>query len=160
MSYVIRLEKENFKFSGTHFTIFSPDASERLHGHNYYVSVELEVSSVDEKLGLAFDFNDIKPLVRQECQELDEYVLVPSQSPYIKLERANGNIVVSFKGKVYSFPKEDVRELPLVNITSEELAKYLAEKLGSQIHKGLKVHFLRVTVEESRGQSVTFSKKL
>jgi len=85
---------------------------------------------------------------------------VPSQSPYIKIDRANGQIVVSFKGKVYSFPKEDVRELPLVNITSEELSRYLADRLASQFHKALKVHLIRVTVEESRGQSVTFSKKL
>lgn len=160
MSYLIRLQKENFKFSGTHFTIFSADASERLHGHNYYVAVELEVAAVDEKLGLAFDFNEIKPLVRQECQLLDEYVLIPCQSPYLKIERANGNLVVSFKGKLYSFPQGDVQELPLVNITSEELSKYLCERIATQLHKELKINLLKVSVEESHGQAVTFSKKL
>ena len=133
MAFAVRLDKENFKFSGTHFTIFSADAGERLHGHNYQVAVRLEIESVDASLGMAFDFNTIKPLIKELCAELDEYVLIPEKSPYLELKSSQQQLEVKFAKKKYSFPESDVRKLPLVNITSEELARYLAQRLAARL---------------------------
>lgn len=161
MPYRIRLEKENFKFSCSHFTILGPDRAERLHGHNYYVSAELRVSSLDPTLGMAFDFNQIKPLLRRLTESFDEMVLLPENSPYLSIERtANRRVRALFAGKVYDFPEEDVKCLPIVNVTSEELARQLAEGLLAEIKKAPSLHTriagLEVGVEETRGQSVIY----
>jgi 6-pyruvoyltetrahydropterin/6-carboxytetrahydropterin synthase len=157
MSYRIRLEKENFKFSGSHFTIFGPGSAERLHGHNYYVSVELRLTDVDHELGLSFDFNAIKPMIREITSSLDEYVLLPEKSSHLKIEKAGVAVRAIFGSKRYEFPAEDVKILPLANISSEELARLLANELVSRLRGNPtfeSVSSLSVGVEETRGQSV------
>ncbi|MDB3933713.1 6-carboxytetrahydropterin synthase, partial [Luminiphilus sp.] len=37
----LHIEKEAHKFSAAHYTIFSATERERLHGHNYFVSVRI-----------------------------------------------------------------------------------------------------------------------
>ncbi len=153
--YTVRLAKEAFKFSCSHFTIFSSTNAERLHGHNYAVAVEVDFSKTDPHLGIAEDFNAIKPLIKKICDELDERILVPANSPYVQIESDSENMRVSFGTKKYSFPLADTMSLPLLNISSEELARHVAVNLHSAL-QGLKnwTH-LRVQVEETRGQSVT-----
>ena len=133
MSYRIVLEKEDFKFSGTHFTIFGPGRAERLHGHNYRVRCEFRVSSLDPELEMAFDFNDVKPVLREITRSLDEFVLIPALSPHLRIERGEGNITIVFGPKLYVLPEEDVRLLPVTNLTSEALARHIAEELKSRL---------------------------
>ncbi len=158
MPFRVRLEKENFKFSCSHFTLFGPSEAERLHGHNYYVSVEIGLKALDPVLGMAFDFNDVKPLVRKLTEAWDERVLLPGRSPYLKIEAKDDSFVVSFGKKKYEFPQEDALVLPTVNVTSEELARLLAENLAAALktNEGLepRLDSLTVGVEETRGQSV------
>ena len=156
--FTIHLAKEPFKFSCSHFTILSADKAERLHGHNYQLHVDITVDDIDPKLGFAFDFNSVKPLIREFCDSLDERILIPTQSPFLKVNAGSDNLVIHFGTKSYSFPLADVLQLPLTNITSEELARYawtqLAEKLKSQQHwTSMLVH-----VEETRGQGVSYSR--
>lgn len=158
MGYRITLAKEDFKFSGSHFTVFGPDQAERLHGHNYYVTVELTVSSLDPDLGMAFDFNLIKPLMREITASMDEFILLPANSPFVKLETLAKTTVVHFSGKRYELPNEDVKVLPLVNITTEELARYITEELMQKL-KGTPLTRLKrvsIGVEETRGQATFF----
>ncbi len=163
MSYTVYLSKEDFKFSCSHFTLWGPDSAERLHGHNYYVSVEIELEKIDENLGLAFDFNLIKPLMRELTSLWDEYVLLPKNSPYLNVSESSGQVHVIFNKKKYQLPAEDVRLLNCTNITAEELARLLAEALASRL-RGLagmraRASSLTVTVEETRGQRVGYSLK-
>lgn len=154
MIYTIQLGKEKFKFSSSHFTILHKNHGERLHGHNYHVVCELKVTKVDQKLGMAFDFNKIKPHIEKLCSELDEFVLIPIKSPYLQITKGKGQINVTFGKKNYSFPKEDVKLLDISNITVEELAKYFWTKLKPKLHKDVKD--MNVTVTETEGQSVRY----
>ena len=156
MSYVVKLSKENFKFSGSHFTIFNNTDAERLHGHNYYVGVEVGLATIDAKIGMAFDFNTLKPIIKKICERLDEKVLIPTLSPYLKITNNGKQTEVMFAAKKYSLPADDVEQLSLVNITSEELSRYVAEELKKHWEFYSKVDFLSVDVQETRGQSVTF----
>src|SRR4051812_36676618 len=134
MGYVIHLGKESFKFSCTHFTIFGATRGERLHGHNYQVRCSIEVNQIDPKLGMAFDFNVVKPVIKNLCDSLDERILIPTQSPYLELsELGSQQLKVVFNKKEYVFPIEDVRKLPIVNITSEELARFFCKALKTEI---------------------------
>jgi 6-pyruvoyltetrahydropterin/6-carboxytetrahydropterin synthase len=157
--YVVHLAKEPFKFSCSHFTILSAQKAERLHGHNYQVRVDIEVKAIDPKLGMAFDFNDVKPLIRSFCDQLDERILLPLNSPFLQLERSGGQIGVKFGAKNYSFPQEDTVCLPLANITSEELARFASEQLTEKMKNLPYWTSLQVNVEETRGQSVSYTAK-
>lgn len=158
MGFVIHLGKENFKFSCTHFTIFGPNRGERLHGHNYQVRCSIQVQQIDAKLGMAFDFNVVKPVIKAICDRLDERILIPTESPYLKLTDLSTNqLKVVFASKEYIFPNEDVMQLPIVNITSEELARYTCKELKKEIAGKLPVGTVSVTVEETLGQSVSYS---
>lgn len=137
MSFVVRLRKESFKFSGSHFTIFSETSAERLHGHNYYVAVDLYVKEISKDLGLAFDFNEIKPSIKKVCDMFDEYVLVPESSPFLKVIKSkSGEVEVTFAKKRYLFPADDVKLLPIANVTSEEMARYFSVELKRLLPKG------------------------
>lgn len=157
----IRLAKENFKFSCSHFTIFGPGRAENLHGHNYYVSVEIGLAGLDPELGMAFDFNLVKPILRAIADDLDERVLLPENSKYLKLKLEGSQVGVTFGEKSYSFPAVDTALLPVVNITSEELARYFANEFAARLRKsqapGVQlIRTLSVGIEETRGQVVTY----
>ena len=154
--YTIHLAKEPFKFSCSHFTILSANEAERLHGHNYQVRISIETDDIDIKLGLAFDFNKVKPLIRQFCDELDERILLPLNSPYLTVLTREEQIDVKFGPKNYSFPVADCLTLPLVNITSEELARYACERLMRVMEPLPFWRSLKVNIEETRGQSVSY----
>jgi 6-pyruvoyltetrahydropterin/6-carboxytetrahydropterin synthase len=156
MSYRFRLAKESFKFSCTHFTIFGPDSAERMHGHNYLVSFEFTCEDIRGDLGLAFDFNEFKPLMKKACDDLDEAVLIPLQSPYLKIKQADNEVEVLFSRKRYVLPKEDVRLLPIVNISIEALASYMHGRLKAQLKPEWKIVSLAVGIQETAGQGVSF----
>lgn len=155
--YTVHLAKEPFKFSCSHFTILSERSAERLHGHNYQMRVALTLNQLDPKLGMAFDFNAIKPKIRMICDELDERILLPEKSPYLKIEAAAPQLSVKFAHKTYSFPEEDCLRLPLTNVTSEELSRYLCQRLATALSSIPHWTSLEVNIEETRGQSVTYA---
>lgn len=156
--FVVHLAKEPFKFSCSHFTIFSADHAERLHGHNYQLRVDITVEDLDRQIGMAFDFNAVKPLIRVFCDQMDERILLPSESPYLNIKNEANQIEVRFAKKFYSFPREDVYALPLSNITAEELARHASLVLADQMRHLPHWTRLTVNVEETRGQSVSYTR--
>jgi 6-pyruvoyltetrahydropterin/6-carboxytetrahydropterin synthase len=165
----IRIEKESYKFSATHFTVFGPNHAERLHGHNYAVTVECGITELDE-LGMAFEFNTLKPHIKRVADLWDEFVLIPTLNPYLKfgteLLDDVSHTIVTFGNKSYRFPDSDVVKLALRNITSEELAKEFLELLLKQWFEAMppasrdflqsRLEWLEVSVEETSGQRATF----
>ena len=97
--FTIHLAKEPFKFSCSHFTILAADRAERLHGHNYQVRVEIGVGRLDPQLGFAFDFNTVKPMIRKFCDGLDERILLPTKSPFLRLNSGTTTVEVQFAKK-------------------------------------------------------------
>lgn len=156
MGYSLHLAKQNFSFAVSHFTIFGPKTAERMHGHNYRVSFNLSCESLKEDLGMAFDFNEIKPLLKQACDDLDEFILLPAQSPYLKITTSDHEVEVRFDQKRYLFPLQDVCLLPVANVTVEALASLLHSRIKTKLRREWKITKLAVTLEETPGQSVTF----
>ena len=77
--FVLRLGKEDFKFSVAHFTVFSDRIAEDLHGHNYRVRVEIAGNGTDAH-GLLMDLRGVKAEIRRLCAELDSKTLLPERS--------------------------------------------------------------------------------
>jgi 6-pyruvoyltetrahydropterin/6-carboxytetrahydropterin synthase len=150
----IELMKENFKFSAAHFLIFPDGSAERLHGHNYRVSVEIEARLSPH--GLVLDFKAVKPVVRELCDELDEHWLVPGEHPTLRHgERPDGIVEVRYLERYYAAPREDVIVLPINNTSSENLATWFGRELRARLARrfaDVDIAALRLSVEETSGQ--------
>ncbi|MEN5114879.1 6-carboxytetrahydropterin synthase [Brevundimonas diminuta] len=124
---LIRIDKEDIKFSAGHFTLFSDGTRERLHGHNF--SVAAVISTRVTAHGMAFDYNIIKSALRALCRELDEYVLIPERAAGLKISIAGRSLIIGVGEDEFRLPRDDVRLLPIRNTTVEELAAYLLNRL-------------------------------
>ena len=155
----IELAKEYFKFSCAHFLIFPDGSSERLHGHNYRVRVELEATLTSH--GLVLDFKQAKPVVRAMVDELDEHWLVPGEHPVLRYtHRPDGVTEVRYRELYYAAPRGDVIVLPINNTSSENLAAWFARELKRRLaarFTDLALARLRVSVEETSGQAGVYT---
>jgi 6-pyruvoyltetrahydropterin/6-carboxytetrahydropterin synthase len=149
----LEIHKEEFSFSAGHFTIFSATQREQLHGHNYYVSVAFDLKIKEN--GLSFDYRTYKKKILALCDQVDRHFLLPSNSPYLKLEEDGDYLIAHFNHKKIPFLKEDVIVLPLTNITIEELSHWFLEHLTAdkaQLERDA-IHGVTVKVFNGPGQS-------
>ncbi len=121
------IDKESHKFSAAHYTIFSATSRERLHGHNYSVSVRI-VAPMGSN-GFSADYNVYKIRLQALCDSLDEYMLLPEHSPFQTIEEAGKNYRVKFAGDEMLFLQSDTLILPVLNVTIEELSHLLLQRL-------------------------------
>ena len=152
--FKVRVTKDSLVFSSGHFITFNGDHCERIHGHNYRVAVEVE--GVLDENSYVFDFIALRDQAQALVNELDHRMLLPSQSPMIRLEDDGPeNIQARYKDRRWSFPREECVLLPVPNTTAEMLADYLASRLRSAWSAlGIPLpQVMRVEVEESFGQS-------
>lgn len=155
----IRLDKQYFNFGSAHFLIFADGSREELHGHNYRATLELD-AELDAGHVVA-DFIVVKPLFKRCCDALDHRTLLPLHHPRLAVQAHDGVIAVEFRrpdgGRDrFAIPERDVRLLPIANTSSELLARHLADEFAAQLATALptlQLQRLRVTVEESPGQS-------
>jgi 6-pyruvoyltetrahydropterin/6-carboxytetrahydropterin synthase len=151
----IDIYKEYFHFSAAHFLIFPDGRSERLHGHNYRITVEIEGELSEH--GLVLDFKRVKPVVRELCRELDERWLVPGEHPVLTWAPVEGGAIeVRYQDKLYRAPAEDVLVLPINNTSSENLAGWIGRELRGRLAQrfaDVEIRRLEVSVEETPGQS-------
>ncbi|MEZ6037820.1 MAG: 6-pyruvoyl tetrahydropterin synthase family protein [Planctomycetota bacterium] len=152
-SFTIRVEKEHLKFSAAHFLIFEDGTAERLHGHNYRVSVELEAESLAH--GVLVDFRVVKDLLAAILSPLDERFLVPGRHPVLTWRCDGDEITVRYGRRRYVVPADEVAVLPVANTSSECLAEHLATELLAGLRRAAPAaHWSRIEVgvEETSGQ--------
>lgn len=152
---VVKLAKQDFKFSAAHFTLFPGGEAERLHGHNYRVRVELEGRDPGPD-GLLISVAEVKETLRSLCAALDERTLIPEKSPQLTVVRDDDAIEVAFGARRYRVPAGDARLLPIPNVTMELLAMHLWHELAPSL-AGSAVERLLLEVEETAGQSASYS---
>jgi 6-pyruvoyltetrahydropterin/6-carboxytetrahydropterin synthase len=152
------LAKEDFKFSVAHFTVFSAEEAEVLHGHNYRVAVEIGADGVSE-LGLVADVAALKREIRRLCGELDSRTLLPTESPLVDVERQGDDVEVRYAGRTYRFPAADVVLLPLANTSMELFARLLWQRLAPAL-AGTNADTLAVSVGETDGQRCVYEARL
>jgi 6-pyruvoyltetrahydropterin/6-carboxytetrahydropterin synthase len=156
--FQVVLSKERFKFSSSHFTLFSEDQAESLHGHNYQVEVRVDFKKLNPESGLAAEFHSLKKTIDDCLLSLDEKILLPSLSPYLDIGETETNIEVKFHDKFYSFPKQDCLVMEIVNTSSECLSQWLFEELKEPMLQLGAMH-MSVSIFETPGQGVTYQEK-
>ncbi len=143
------IDKESHKFSAAHFTIFSATERERLHGHNYSVSAMITAPMGPN--GFSADYNVYKRRLKALCDELDEYLVLPADSPHLDVAEDGDNWRVTFNGEEMRFLRSDTRVLPIVNATVEEMSHYLLRRLLEQC-AGEDIAELQLCVASGPGQ--------
>jgi 6-pyruvoyltetrahydropterin/6-carboxytetrahydropterin synthase len=142
---VIELFKENMKFSAGHFTIFSSTQREKMHGHNY--TVHAAITTAIEDAGLSFDYRFYKDKIYHLCRELNGFFLIPAHSEHLKVTRLEHTYHLLFNNEEFLFPIGDVRILPLVNITVEELSKWFIDRLLENKKELQQNHIEAITIK-------------
>lgn len=163
-AFEVHVAKETFKFNAAHFVAFD-GFRERLHGHNYTVSVRLFGSGKIGADGYLIDFGDVKGVVKSVCKSLNEHFLCPTLSDVMHIEEVDGNVTLKCQdGAFFSFPRSDCAMLPIVHATTEELAVYLYSeiltKFGTEQLLRRNIHTMEVNVSEAPGQDASFRLKL
>jgi len=153
--YKVRVTKDHLVFCSGHFISYEGDRCERLHGHNYRATVEIE-GELDVNQ-YVFDFIALKHRTKAITDELDHRMLLPTRNRVITLEEKPASIRVRYKDREWLFPRDDCVLLPIENTTAELLARYIAERLRDDLRKqhNYLPQVLRVEVEENIGQSAT-----
>ncbi len=123
----IELYKEKMKFSAGHFTIFSANHREPLHGHNYTVYAAITTRVNDN--GLTFDYRIFKQRLCELCKALNSTFLLPQHSPHMNIKEDGDYYYCHFANEKLPFLKKDVTLLPIANVTVEELSHLLLQRL-------------------------------
>ena len=155
--FSIHVAKENLKFSAAHFIAY-PGFREPLHGHNYQVGVYVEGRLA--KTGYVIDFGLIKKLTKEIVDRLDERTIVPANSDCLKIKGPTGGIVrIRYENDEFVLPAADVRLLPIVHSSAEELARYIWDELAAALgaRDALRlVTAMEISVAEGPGQSAHY----
>ena len=147
----IELAKEDMHFSAAHFTIFSANRRENLHGHDFFV--EACAGGPIDANGLCFDYTLLKDRLRSLCDSLDETLLLAAQSPHLTIQEEHDEVVVSFGDETLRFAHRDVKLLPIRNVTVEELAHWFTAALTDDDgFASLPVDTLTVRLSSGPGQ--------
>ena len=151
----VEVNKGNLSFSAAHFITFGGKC-ERLHGHNYAVSVILEGNLTEDCY--VFDFVELKKTIRRICDRLDHHFLLPTQSQHLEIKETDGEWEIRFENRRYVFPAEDVLVLPVDSITAERLAKYICGQFMESVNEQerLSLTSIAVGVEEAPGQTAFY----
>jgi 6-pyruvoyltetrahydropterin/6-carboxytetrahydropterin synthase len=126
----IGLNRLNHHFSASHF-IRTNEFNESIHGHNYYV--ELELSGFLGLDGLIHDYLIIDKILKNIIIEWDHYVLLPNENKAVQIDKKQNNFEIIYDNRFYSIPSDEIRFLNCVNITTENLVKILANKLNDKL---------------------------
>jgi 6-pyruvoyltetrahydropterin/6-carboxytetrahydropterin synthase len=152
--YSVVVAKEYLKFAAAHFIAY-PGFREPLHGHNYQMSVRVEADLGPD--GYVLDFGVVKRAAKALCDELDERVLLPARSDCVTVTTTGDGVeAVTADGDRFRFPAADVRLLPIVHSSAEELAAYLLGRLRALLAAEVGsrgVVALEVGVAEAPGQT-------
>ncbi len=154
--FKVRVSKDYLVFCSGHFISYEGDKCERLHGHNYRATVELE-GELDEN-HYVFDFVALKKIARALTDELDHRMMLPTRNRVILLEETPVSVRVRYREREWLFPRGDCVLLPIENTTAELLARYLGQRLLAELQAkhGYRPAVVRVEVEEAIGQSANY----
>jgi len=118
-----------YTFCAGHFTIFSKDHRERLHGHNY--SLAATVTAAMHEPGMTFNYKIFKDRLKSVCKKMDRHFLLPKNCPYLTFDEDTDYYYVTFNGEKIPFLKDDVLMLPIENTTLEDLSQWFVNEISA-----------------------------
>ncbi|MFP4000330.1 MAG: 6-pyruvoyl trahydropterin synthase family protein [Thermoplasmata archaeon] len=147
--------EKSITFSASHI-LPGHEKCGRIHGHNY--AIHVRISGEPSESGFVFDFLPIKEKLREIADRLDHRILIASGMD--GLEVGEDEVRINIRGKRYVFPKDDAFILDIDQITAEQLAMFLLEKVIDELDLPDKVNSVEIGVDESRGQGAWARKEI
>jgi 6-pyruvoyltetrahydropterin/6-carboxytetrahydropterin synthase len=135
-------------FAASHFLV-EMGKCERLHGHNY--SVTVEVCGEPDSNGVVIDFNVLNPVVGEICNSLDHRVLIAKNDKRYKLSVGKSEVEVTFDDRRFVFPRKDCVILPVDATTVEKMSCFILGKIIKELNKGSNTTFKWIEVGVSEG---------
>jgi 6-pyruvoyltetrahydropterin/6-carboxytetrahydropterin synthase len=120
------------------------------------VDIFSDPEALSENKGYFIDFNVLKKIIKDQCDVWDEHLLLPEKHPDMKYQISSSgkNYDIHFRDRFYSFPIIETIWLPITNTSVENLSLLFARTIFKKM-KDLGVLKVRVSVEETRGQSAS-----
>lgn len=151
-TFRVRLDKEYHVFCAAHFITYGGNVCERLHGHNYRVTAEVE-GPLDVN-AYVVDFIALRDALKTVTDELDHRMLVPTRHDTMRVRTDEREVEITFEDRRWIFPRCDCVLLPLRNTTAELLARWIGHRLAEELERRLsfRAQRLQVAVDEDNGQ--------
>jgi len=147
----------NIRFSSAHI-IPEYNKCGRLHGHTY--AIHAKIYGKPSENGIIVDFRLIKNILKSISETLDHRMLIPSESPIVKV--LDDRVEIVNGGKIYIFPKGDCAILPIKSTSAENIAAYILDEVIKRIKdENLNnVEEIEIGVDEGFGQGARVRKKI
>jgi 6-pyruvoyltetrahydropterin/6-carboxytetrahydropterin synthase len=145
----------NERFVAGHMATFSGNC-ERLHGHNYEVSAEVEGELTDDSW--VVDFIALKRMLRGIIDEIDHRFMLQAESRVLDITETDAAWQLKTPaGACYVLPKTDVIALPIDNSTAERLAEWFSNRVWQSLiqRKARNVRCLTIEVSEGPDQKAS-----
>lgn len=162
--FEVCVQTDRFKFTAAHFIAYD-GYREKLHGHNYTVSLRLIGDKTIGEDGYLIDFGDVKKTVSQVCAELNEHFIYPNKSNVLIAKTFGSETkehleITCQDGTKFVFPLADCISLPIYHSSAEEIAWFLWNRVvcAFTVEKLLTrgIHTMQVTISEAPNQSATY----
>ena len=150
--FSVSIGKEQLRFTAAHFIAFR-GFREPLHGHTYRAAVTVSGSVGAD--GYVVDFLVLKRIAEEECDKLHFATLLPERSDCLTIRADGESVEVDCEdGARFRFPRADVRLLPIVHSSSEEIAQYLIARLRARLTEAgdNTIETIEVGIEDVPGQ--------
>jgi len=106
------------------------------------------------------DFRLIKNMLKNISEMLDHRMLIPSESPMVKI--LDDRVEIVNKNKIYKFPREDCAILPIKSTSAENLAAYILDEIIKKIKEENlnNVEEVEIGLDEGFGQGARVRKRI
>ncbi|MFP3871670.1 MAG: 6-pyruvoyl trahydropterin synthase family protein [Candidatus Natronoplasma sp.] len=139
--------EKSITFSASHI-LPGHEKCGRIHGHNY--AIHVRITGEPKKSGVVYDFLPIKEKLRGIADDLDHRMLIAAEMEGLTVKEEE--VLIEVGEKRYIFPREDCLILDIDQVTAEQLAHHLLEKVIEELDFPEKVNSVEIGVDESRGQ--------
>jgi 6-pyruvoyltetrahydropterin/6-carboxytetrahydropterin synthase len=158
-TFQVAVAKESAGFSAAHFLTLPGHMCERLHGHNYRVSVRVE-GAIDPATGFLVDFAVLKQALKELIDPMDHKLLVPTGNPALTVREGADRLALDYTRPDWLVvPRAHACLLPVRHTTAELLAEYLGLAVWDRLTEtGTPVTMMVLQVEESAGQAASWQR--
>ena len=130
--------------------MITQDLVESLHGHNYYLEIEL-FGKLNSN-GMIFNYLSLDKSIKAIILEWDHYTLLPRLNKQIKYEEKGDNIEIRYGDRFYSIPTNEIRFLECQSVTTEVLNELFLQRIKvflNQKSKPDNIKMVKVTIWET-----------
>ena len=162
----LTIQSQDLHFCSAHFLIGDEGPLEPIHGHNFFL--KLEVEGIPDTLGIILDFVLAKKALLTACKKFNTKTLIAAHPPAGEWLENKKDEQIEYRLNnrlLYIIPAKDVVLLSLTNITAELLAEEILNGFYQELSMENAQVFshvdkMELTLEESPGSFSTASKKI